>query len=76
MKQDRYNHVLHFLHFTNNRNEFGWMDKNFDRLCKIRNLFEILSRTFSKFYNLSENVAMDKVIILYKERVIFKQYIP
>ena len=52
------------------------MDKNVDRLCKIWNLSEILSRTFSIFYNLSENVAMDKVIVLYKERVIFKQYIP
>ena len=51
------------------------MDENFDRLCKIWNLFEILIRTFSKFYSLSENVAMDKIIVLYKERVIFKQYI-
>ena len=76
MKQDRYKHILRFLRFTNNRNEFGWVDKNFDRLCKIWNLFEILRRPFFKFYTLSKNLAMDKVIVLYKERVIFKQYIP
>ena len=31
---------------------------------------------FSKFYNPSENLAIDKVIVSFKERVIFKQYIP
>jgi hypothetical protein len=42
---------------------------------KIRNLFEILNRTFSKFYNPSEHLAVDEVIVLYKGRVVFKQYI-
>ena len=47
-----------------------------DRLWKIRDLFEILNATFSKFYNPSENLAVDEVIVSFKGRVIFKQYIP
>jgi hypothetical protein len=76
MKRDRYLHILHFLHFTDNKNEPDRKGKNFDRLWKIQNLFEILNSTFSKFYNPSEHLAVDKVIVLYKGRVIFKQYIP
>jgi len=76
MKRDRYLHILRYLHFTDNRNEPDRTDENFDRLWKIRDLFEILNSTFSKFYNSSENWNVDKVIVSFKGRVIFKQYIP
>ena len=42
----------------------------------MTDLFEILNATFSKFYNPSENLAIDEVIVSFKGRVIFKQYIP
>jgi len=32
--------------------------------------------TFSKFYGPSEHLTIDEVIVLYKGRVIFQQYIP
>jgi len=76
MKQDRYLHILRYLHFTDNRNEPDRTDKNFDRLCKVQDLFEILNGTFSKFYNPSENLVIDEVIVSFKGRVIFKQNIP
>ena len=76
MNRDRYLHILRYLHFTDNRNEPDTTDENFDRLWKIRDLFEILNDTFSKFYNPSENLAIDEVIVPFKGRVIFKQYIP
>jgi hypothetical protein len=76
MKPDRYLHILRFLHFTDNKNEPDRKDENFDRLWKILNLFEILNRTLSKSYNPSEHLAIDEVIVLYKGRAIFKQYIP
>ena len=76
MKRDRYLHILRYLHFTDNRNEPDRTDENFDRLWKIRDLSEILNSTFSKFYNPSENLAVDEVIVSFKGRVIFKQYIP
>ena len=76
MNRDRYLHILCYLHFTDNRNESDRTDENFDRLWKIRDLFEIMTSTFSKFYNSSENLAVDEVIVSFKGRVIFKQYIP
>ena len=76
MKRDRYLHILRYLHFTDTRNEPDRTDENFDRLWKIRDLFEMLNHTFSKFYNPSENMAVDEVIVSFKGRVIFKQFIP
>ena len=74
MSRARYCHILRFLHFMdNNRNG---VDRTDDRLWKIRDLFEITRTNFSKFYNPSERLAVDEVIVKFKGRVLFKQYIP
>jgi len=69
-------HILRYLHFTDKRNEPDRTDENFDSLWKIRDLFESLNATFSKFYSPSENLAIDEVIVSFKGRVIFKEYMP
>jgi len=70
----RYYHILCFLHFTdNNKNR---VDRTDDRLWKLRDLFEIIKTNFSIFYNPSEHLAIDEVIVKFKGRVVFKQYIP
>ena len=46
------------------------------RLWKIRDLFEIIRTNFSKFYSPSEYLAVDEVIVKFKGRIVFKQYIP
>ena len=43
---------------------------------KIQDIFEILNRTFSEFYNLSENLAFDIVIVLFTGRVIIYNIFP
>jgi len=48
-------------------------DDNYDRVWKIENTFDKLSDTHSKYYSLSEHLATDESIVLYKGRVIFKQ---
>jgi len=74
MARARYCHILRFLHFTdNNRNGDDWTD---GRLWKMQDLFEIIRTKFSKFYNPSEHLAVDEVIVKFKGRVLFKQYIP
>jgi len=62
--------------FADNRNGVDRIEDNYDRLCKIQDIFEILIRMSSKFYNPSENLPTDKMIVLFKGRVIFRQYIP
>ena len=76
MKRDRYLHILCFLHLTGSYNESEMTDENSDRLWKMRNLFEILNKTLSKFYSSSEHLAVDDVTVLFKRRVIFRQYMP
>jgi len=76
MRWNRYVHILQFLVFADNRNGVDRIEDNYDRLCKIQDIFEILIRMSSKFYNPSENLPTDKMIVLFKGRVIFRQYIP
>jgi hypothetical protein len=76
MRQNRYLHILQFLYFTDNRTGAERTEGNYASVWKIRDRFEILKRTFLKFYNPSENLALDKVMGLFKERVIFRQYSP
>ena len=71
MKRDRFLHILCFLHFKDNRNEPDMRDENSDRLWKVRYMFDILNQKFLKFYNPSEHLAVDEVIVKYKGGVIF-----
>jgi len=50
-------------------------EENSDKLQKLRNLFEILNKAFSKFYNPSKHLAVDEVIVLLEGGGIFRQYI-
>jgi len=50
--------------------------EEYDRLWKLRAIFDTLSDNYAKFYNPSENLAVDKVIVKYSGRVNFRQYIP
>jgi len=73
MAQDRFLHILHFLHFANNSPDEG---EGYDRLWKLRTVFDKLNEAYAKFYNPLEHLAVDKVIVKFKGRVIFRQYIP
>jgi len=64
-----------FLHFTDNNNEPYMPEENSDKLRKMRNLFQILNKTFANFYSPSEYLAVDEVTVLFKGRIIFQQYI-
>ena len=80
MAPDRFFHILRFLHFENNDDPLNHDNPNYDRLWKIRKIFDTLFDTpnnkFCELYNPTEHLAVDKVIVLYKGRVVFRQYIP
>jgi hypothetical protein len=67
MKRDRYFHMLHFLHFTDNKKETDMTDESSDRLWKMRYLFDILKEKFSQFYSPSEHLAVDEVTVKTKD---------
>jgi hypothetical protein len=57
------------------REQLAKMTKT-DRLWKIRENFDMLDVACSKYNTPFEHLANDEVIILFKERVAFEQYIP
>jgi hypothetical protein len=50
--------------------------KEYDQLWKLRTVFDKLNKAYGKFNNPSDHLAEDEVIINFKGRVIFRQYIP
>jgi len=75
MTQDRFLHILRFLHFADNSQRPDESDK-YDRLWKLRTVFDKLNEAYAKFSNPLEHMAVDEVIVKFKGRVIFRQYIP
>jgi len=51
-------------------------DKEYDRLWKLRTVSDKPNEAYAKFYNPLEHLALDEVIVKFKGRVIFRQYIP
>jgi hypothetical protein len=49
---------------------------NYDRLWKIRQIFYILNSNFSELYYPTEHMAVDEVIVKFKGKFVFQQYIP
>jgi hypothetical protein len=62
--------MLQFLHFSNNMNQPDNSDSNYDRLWKIRTLFDQLNDDYTKFYSPSEHLCVDE-IAFFEQRVIF-----
>jgi hypothetical protein len=73
VKQDRFFHILRFVNFSNNKEEPHKTDENYDRLWKVRTIFDELHNSYPKYYSPTEH--FDE-IVLFKGRVTFKQYIP
>jgi hypothetical protein len=76
MVRDSFSHILRFLHFENNDNPPNRDDPHYNRLWKIRYIFDTLSNRFRELYNPTEHLSVDAVIVPFKGRVIFRQYIP
>jgi len=75
MTQDRFLHILRFLHFADNSHRPDPAEE-YDRLWKIRTVFDTLNQACPKFHNPSEHLAVVEVIVKFQSRVIFRQYIP
>jgi hypothetical protein len=75
MTRDRFLHILHFLYFADN-SQSPDEGEEYDRLWKVRTVFDKLNEAYTKFYNPSEHLAEGDVIVKFKGRFIFRQYIP
>ncbi|GBM40470.1 PiggyBac transposable element-derived protein 4 [Araneus ventricosus] len=76
MPHDRFLIIFKFLHFSDNSLKECRDSPTYDRLWKIRKIFECFNRAFKEVYDPTENLSLDEVIIKFKGRVLFQQYIP
>jgi len=74
MTWDRFLHILCFLHFADNSQKPD-EGEEYDWLRKLRTVFEKLNEDYAKFYNPSEHLVVGEVIVKFKNRLIFRQYI-
>lgn len=70
MCRDRYLFLLRMIHFTH---ELGRTD---DCLGKIRDVVNMLRKSFSTTFHPYQELCIDENLMLYKGRLSFKQYIP
>ena len=75
MPRNRYQTILRFLHFADN-SDYDPNDPNRDRLYKVRPLVDLLVSKFKTTYIPEKNISIDEELLLWKERLVFKQYIP
>ena len=68
MTQDHFLHILRYTHFTDNDKEVKKNNDNYDRPWKIKEVFDTLDVAHSNFYNPSEYLATDEVIVLFRGR--------
>ncbi|GFQ75864.1 piggyBac transposable element-derived protein 4 [Trichonephila clavata] len=66
--------ILKFLHFSDNSLKEIRDSPTYDRLWKMRKIFDCFNRTFKEVYDPTENSSFDEVIIKFKGRVLFKQH--
>ncbi|XP_045586945.1 piggyBac transposable element-derived protein 4-like [Procambarus clarkii] len=71
VSRDKFHLILRSLHFENNANE-----DRCDRLWKVRKVFSDLRGNFRDYFVPGQNVVIDELLVLFKGRLAFKQYIP
>ena len=75
MARNRFTEKLKFLHFVDNSN-YNANDANRDKLYKVRGVVEFLVDQFKNVYISTQHISIDEELLLWKGRLLFKQYIP
>lgn len=72
MSRDRYQLILHCLHFATNPGE---QEQQVDRIYKIRPIIEHFNNKMNQIYYPGKNLSLDESMMLWKGRLVFRQYI-
>jgi hypothetical protein len=64
MKQDRFFHIRRCLHSCDNRNEPDKIDENYDRMWKMRTIFDKLTDAYAKYYSPTEHLSVHEINVL------------
>ena len=71
MTRDRFLLIHSMLHFADNNNP-----SETDRLWKVRDVFEMFTANYKKYFVPFQKLVIDESLILFKGRLAWKQYIP
>jgi hypothetical protein len=52
IRHDKFIHILRFLHFSNSDNALDNNDLNYDRLWKLRHVFDFMNNECTEYYTL------------------------
>ncbi|CAH2000087.1 unnamed protein product [Acanthoscelides obtectus] len=74
MSEQRFRFLLRCLRFDNinDRN----MRKELDKMAAIREVFELFTNNFEKYFSPSEYLTIDEQLLAFRGRAAFRQYIP
>ena len=75
MPRNCFQSILQFLHFADN-SYYNATDPNCDRLYKVRPIVQDLVSKFKSVYIPEEHISIDEELLLWKGKLLFKQYIP
>ena len=75
MSRVRFEQIFRFLHLCNNTAQVSRGQPGYDRLFKVRKLFDLITAQFESEYTLHQQCSIDEAMIPYKGRLGFKQYI-
>lgn len=76
MTRDRYLLLLRMLHFVDNGLALPRDHPECDRLFKIRPVLDHFVDRFSEIYTPGKEISIDESLVLFKGRLVFRQYIP
>jgi hypothetical protein len=76
MPRFRYLGILRYLHFADNDEAPNSRDPDRDRMYKIRPLITMLNEKFQVAYQPDREICLDESVLLFKGRLLFKQYLP
>ncbi|KAJ1154739.1 hypothetical protein NDU88_007482, partial [Pleurodeles waltl] len=76
MSRNRYELLLRMLHFVDNALALPRDHPDSDRLFKIRPVLDHLVDRFSEIYVPGKEISVDESLVLFKGRLVFRQYIP
>ena len=75
MSRKRFQLLQRFLHFPNNQDpQYNLNYPDRDGLFKIRTLMGMVRQKFNSVYYPPENLTVDESLVLYKGRLVFKQF--
>ena len=76
MPRNQFQAILRFLHFHDNAGMPGCHDPSYNHLYKIRSVTDHLHERFQAVYEPCQAVCVDESLLLWKVRLISRQYIP